>query len=145
VFTLPRTLLDQVWYMRMVNGNQSSRFTRVFRVNYPMVPQPPLAVSVFPGAAFNGVQLTQPELSVHLPLNFDKNIYGVQIDTGPLLFPNGIQLQVVSDVVGDTRTVSILGTDVNGRAFVSQVVLNGTTPVTVPGTFYSLTQADILV
>jgi hypothetical protein len=144
-FTLPRTLLDQTWYMRMVNGTQSSRFTRAFRVNYPMVPQPPPYAFVFPGASIGGVQLTQPELTAALPLTFDKNIYGLQVDTGPLIFPNGIQVQVVSDQAGDTRTVSVLGTDVNGKAVVSQVQLNGTTPVVVPQVFYTLTQADILV
>ena len=144
VFTLPRTQLDQTWYMRMVNGNQTSRFTRAFRVNYPMVPSPPSMVAVFPGASLNGVQLTQPQLTVSLPLVFDKNIYGVQVDRGPLVFPGGQALQLVSDQAGDTRLVSVEGTDVNGNTFVSKVNLNGTTPVVVPGTFYTLIQVDIL-
>lgn len=143
-FTLPRSALDQTWYMRMVNGNQSSRFTRAFRVSYPMVPQPPPYVSVFPGAVYNGVQLTQPVLTVSLPVSFDKNIYGVQMDTGPVKYPSGQQLQIVSDQVGDTRTVSIVGTDVNGNTVIAQAVLNGTTPVLLPQVFYSVTQADIL-
>lgn len=144
VFTLPRTLLDQTWYMRMVNGTQTSRFTRAFRVNYPMVPIAPPFVSVFPGASINGVQLTRPIITVSLPLNFDKNIYGVQIDRGPLLFPSGQQIQLVSDQAGDTRQVSVIGTDVSGSTVVVKVNLNGTTPVVVPQTFYSLTQVDIL-
>lgn len=145
VFTLPRTLIDQTWYMRMVNGNQSSRFTRVFRVNYPMVPQAPPFVSVFPGVSSNGVQLSRPQLTVSLPFNFDKNIYGVQVDTGPLQYPAGVQIQVVSDSPTDTRTISIIGTNSLGQSVLVQVTLNGTTPVNVPGTFFSLTQADILV
>jgi hypothetical protein len=144
VFTLPRTLLDQTWYMRMVNGNQTSRFTRAFRVNYPMVPTPPPLVSVFPGASFNNQQLTRPVITVSLPLAFDKNIYGVQIDNGPLQLPTGLQIQLVSDQAGDTRQVSVIGTDINGNTVVVKVNLNGTTPVVVPQTFYSLTQVDIL-
>src|SRR6266403_1135666 len=144
VFTLPRTLLDQTWYMRMVNGNQSSRFTRALRVNYPMVPQPPPFASAFPGANLNGVQLSRPQITVSLPLSFDKNIYGVQIDRGPLLFPSGQQIQLVSDQAGDTRQVSVIGTDVSGNTIVVKVNLNGTTPVVLSQTFYTLTQVDIL-
>lgn len=143
-FDLPRTLLDQTWYLRMVNGAQTSRFTRAFRVNYPMVPQPPPFTIASLGVQSGGQVLSQPQLTVSLPLTFDKNIYGLQIDTGPLFFPGGVSLEVLSDQAGDTRTVSILGTDVNGNTIISQVQLNGTTPVAVPATFYSLTQADIL-
>lgn len=144
VFTLPRTQLDQTWYMRMVNGNQSSRFTRAMRVNYPMVPQPPPFVSAFPGATLNGVQLSRPVVTASLPLTFDKNIYGLQIDRGPLLFPGGQVIQLVSDQAGDTRQVSVIGTDVNGNTIVVKMNLNGTTPVVLSQTFYTLTQVDIL-
>ena len=144
VFTLPRTLLDQTWYMRMVNGSQISRFTRVFRINYPMVPQGPPFVSTFPGATINGVQLTKPQLTVSLPLTFDKNIYGVQIDRGPLQLPGGQQIQVVSDQAGDIRQVSVLGTDSNGNTVVVKVNLNGTTPVVIGQVFFSLTQVTVL-
>lgn len=143
-FVLPRTLLDQTWYMRLVNGPQTSRFTRAFRVNYPMVPTPPPFVSTFPGASFGGQQLTRPVITASLPLTFDKNIYGLQIDRGPLQFPNGQQIQLVSDVAGDTRLVSVIGTDVNGNTLVIKVNLNGTTPVVISQVFYTLTQVDIL-
>lgn len=144
VFTLPRTQLDQTWYMRLVNGKQISRFTRVFRVNYPFVPSPPPFVSVFPGASFNGAQLTRPIITVNLPLAFDKNIYGLQIDTGPLLLGGGQQIQLVSDQVGDTRQVSVIGSDAAGNTVVVKANLNGTTPVVLAQIFFSLTQVDIL-
>jgi hypothetical protein len=143
-FTLPRTQLDQTWYMRMVNGSQISRFTRAFRVNYPMVPLPPPYASVFPGTSAGGAQVTRPVMTASLPLTFDKNIYGLQIDTGPLLYPQGQQVQISSDQAGDTRLVSVIGTDVSGNTIVAQANLNGTTPVTISQVFYSLTQVDIL-
>jgi hypothetical protein len=143
-FTLPRTQIDQTWYLRLVNGKKTSRFTRVFRVNYPMVPQPPSYVSVFAGTSAGGQQVTKPQMTVALPVLFDKNIYGLQIDKGPLQFPSGQQVQVVSDQAGDTRLVSVEGTDVNGNTILVQVNLNGVTPVVVPATFYTLLQVDIL-
>ena len=148
-FTLPRSSIDQTWYMRLVNGSQTSRFTRVMRVNYPMVPQPPSMVTAILGTSMTSISggnqaITHPTVTVSLPTNFDRNIYGVQIDEGPLtLGPSGTALQAVSDVVGDTRTLAFLGTDASGNPLLIKVQLNGTTPVSV-GTFGSLQQVDVL-
>jgi hypothetical protein len=143
-FTLPRTLIDQTWYLRLVNGSKTSRFSRVFRVNYPLVPTPPSAVSLFFGTTLGGIQITKPQVTVSLPTLFDKNIYGVQIDRGPLQLLGGASLTLVSDMPGDNSIVSVEGIDINGAVFLSFVTLNGTTPVAVPGTFYGLIQASVI-
>ena len=45
VFTLPRTVRDQTWYLRTLNGNVYSRFSKALRVVYPLVPSAPTLVS----------------------------------------------------------------------------------------------------
>lgn len=142
-FTLPRSSLDQTWYMRMVNGKQVSRFTRAFHVNYPMVPLAPSLVTVQAGTSLNGSGVTNPLITVSLPANFDRNIYGVQIDKGPLVFASPQQVQLVSDSATDTSTVQVVGFDATGATLVNTVVLNGTTPVLTPSTFYGLYWASV--
>jgi len=143
IFTLPRSQIDQVWYMRMVNGPKKSRFTRAFRVNYPLVPTPPSMTTVIPGSSLGGQQLTRPQLIVSLPTLFDKNIYGLQIDRGPHLFPGGSSVTVVSDSPTDNRVCSAEGEDSTGAVFISFATLNGTTPVTFPGTFYAIFSVEV--
>ena len=43
--TLQRTQYEQIWYIRQVNGAAVSRFSRVIRVVYPLIPAPPYAVA----------------------------------------------------------------------------------------------------
>jgi hypothetical protein len=44
-FTLPRTVRDQTWYLRAVNGPYVSRFSKALRVVYPLIPAAPALVS----------------------------------------------------------------------------------------------------
>ena len=41
VFTLPRTIRDQTWYLRTLNGGVFSRFSKELRVVYPLIPSSP--------------------------------------------------------------------------------------------------------
>src|SRR3984957_19261759 len=44
-FTLPRTVRDQTFYLRGVNGNIFSRFSKALRVVYPLIPSNPTFVN----------------------------------------------------------------------------------------------------
>jgi hypothetical protein len=67
IFTLPRVVRDQTWYLRTLNGGIYSRFSKVLRVVYPLIPSPP----VF--KAFTNSDLV-------LDLNGDvRDIYGVEL------------------------------------------------------------------
>ncbi len=44
VFTLPRTVRDQTWYLRTRNGSVFSRFSKALRVVYPLIPSAPTLV-----------------------------------------------------------------------------------------------------
>ena len=44
-FTLPRSVRDQTYYLRAINGSLFSRFSKALRVVYPLVPSPPTLVS----------------------------------------------------------------------------------------------------
>jgi hypothetical protein len=136
-FTLPRARLDQTWYMREVNGTQTSRFTRVLRVNYPMVPLQPSSVAV------NFAVVAAPVLTVALPLQFDRNIYGVQIDTGALNLTPCQALTVVSSDPTDNRTIGLTGTTPQGNTVTEYVILNGTTPVVTVNVFCTLSFAQV--
>ncbi len=135
VFTLPRSLVDQLYFMRLVNPAtlQTSRFTKVIRVVYPMIPNPPSSVDVFTGTSAMGVannsQITRPIITAHLPLVFDRNIYGVQIDRGYLhIVPCG-HITLIGGAPVDNRMVQLVGLDVNGVRITEVVTLNGLTPV----------------
>lgn len=133
-FTLPRGGIDQVWYMRQVNGTQISRFTRAMHVNYPMVPQPPSAVTSAVSVAGEDLEFT---LTAALPTSFDKNIYGLEINQYyDLSVPSNINL--VSDNPSDTRTGILTGTDRSGNYISNSIILNGTTPVSSLSQFASL-------
>jgi hypothetical protein len=136
-FTLPRARLDQTWYMREVNGTQTSRFTRVLRVNYPMVPLQPSSVAV------NFAVVAAPVLTVALPLQFDRNIYGVQIDTGALNLTPCQALTVVSSDPTDNRTIGLTGTTPQGNTVTEYVILNGTTPGVTVNVFCTLSFAQV--
>lgn len=47
-FTLPRTVRDQTFYLRGVNGSKFSRFSKALRVVYPLVPSAPALVAANP-------------------------------------------------------------------------------------------------
>ena len=148
-FTLPRSINDQQYFMRLVNPStkQTSRFTKVLRVNYPMVPTSPSAVSVFFGTSQTGApnnsQITQPVITVSLPLNFDKNIYGLQIDTGYQQLVPCQQIQLIGGSANDTRMVQIVGLNALGETITEVVTLNGLTPVTSLLTYCQLISARI--
>jgi hypothetical protein len=139
-FPLPRLSYDDIWYMRLVNGSQTSRFTRVFRVNYPLVPTPPSSVTVQLGSGPGSTQATSafPLVTVALPTNFDKNIYGMQIDRGPLFLGGATHVTIVSDQPGDTRMVSLYGYDSFDDAITEVLTLNGTSPVTSVNLYTSM-------
>lgn len=44
VFTLPRTIRDQTWYLRTINGGIFSRFSKALRVDAPLIPSAPTLV-----------------------------------------------------------------------------------------------------
>jgi hypothetical protein len=134
-FTLPRAANDQTWYMRQVNGSQTSRFTRALRVNYPMVPTAPSSVSFSLVPAGKGLEATVTGV---LPQNFDKNIYGFQVQQYyDLASPSAITFS--SSNALDTRQVTVYGVDSSGNVLSSTVTLNGTSNVaTGLSTFSSL-------
>lgn len=71
-FYLPRTSIDQTWYMRQVNGPLTSRFTKALRVLYPLIPDPP---------ALTSMDLSDPTHPI-IALNFAgdiRNIYGLEV------------------------------------------------------------------
>lgn len=150
VVRLPRSIWDQTWFCRMVNGSQTSRFTRVIRVNYPMVPLPPSAVTTTTAGtsaitATGAQALTNPLVAVSLPNSFDRNIYGLRIDMLPPAITPCQPLTVVSSIVGDTRTVTLFGLTV-GNVFTTETIpLNGTTPVTGLVDFCYLMYAEMSV
>ncbi len=155
-FFLPRSMYDQTWYMRLVNGTKTSRFSRVFRVNYPMVPQPPSQVVVAPGAALDGFLTTNPVVTVSLPASFDRNIYGLQIDRGHMSLAGCPPVTLVSDNPTDIGFVDVIGisdfktefphgTAGGGGSFdlfqtpiTETIQLNGTTPVTTNANFCAI-------
>jgi hypothetical protein len=141
-FFLPRASYDQTWYMRLVNATQTSRFSRVFRVNYPMVPQPPSQVVVSPGAALDGFLTTNPVVTVSLPTSFDRNIYGLQLDTGNMNLVPCQNLILFSDNPVDIGFVDVMGVDPNGLPIDETVELNGTTPVATINTFCKVSIAE---
>lgn len=139
-FQLPRVNFDQSWYMRMVNGSQTSRFTRVLRINYPMVPQPPPSVTVSQGVSSGSLQVSMPIITVQLPTSFDRNIYGVQIDNAGTTLSSPQQITLVSDQPTDARTAVVTGYDVTFAYVSEQITLNGTSPVTT-GTLFMIVES----
>lgn len=144
---LPRSIWDQTWFMREVNGSQTSRFTRIIRVNYPMVPQSPSSVLVQPGTASTTISgnqgITNPTVSVNLPTSFDRNIYGLRIDALPPAITPCQPLTVVSDTAGDTRTITLFGLT-TGDVFASETLtLEGLTPVIGSIDFCYLLYAEV--
>lgn len=139
-FQLPRTGRDQTWYMRFVNGAQTSEYTRVFRVNYPLVPLPPSAVTVSYLNAAGNIVIDSPTITVSLPLNFDPDIYGVIVFGAPQGGFPCCPVSLTSSSPTDHRTVEIQGLSCpqscvcgeNGEIeFITEfITLNGTTPVT---------------
>lgn len=73
IFKLSRSAVDQLYYMRQLNLGVYSRNSTVLRVNYPLIPSPPVAVG--------NVDITDPiHPRIVLGLNGDiRNIRGVQI------------------------------------------------------------------
>ena len=45
-FVLSRVVRDQVWYLRQLNGAQTSQFSKALRVVYPFIPSPPSFISL---------------------------------------------------------------------------------------------------
>ncbi len=122
-FCLPRKANEEVYYLRQVNGGLYSRFSKVLRLVYPLVPHPP------PYVLIDFSVPLAPVIQVILPLNTDRNIYGVQIDDGgTLLTPPG-PVSLVSDSPTDTRIATVVGYDGVGNLIQDSVTLNGVTPV----------------
>ena len=129
----PTGSLIQVYF-----GSKTSRFTRVFRVNYPMVPQPPSAFT----ADFSTI--TAPVFTATLPTNFDKNIYGLILDSTQFVLatePDSVVL--VSDSNTDFRVVTVTGLDATGSLVVETVTLNGKIPVSTATVFSDLISVKV--
>lgn len=71
-FTLARTNLNQIWYLRQVNGAAISRFSKVIHVGYPLLPAPPIVVQT------DTTDILHPIIT--FGFNGDiRNIYGLEI------------------------------------------------------------------
>jgi Putative Ig domain len=106
-----------------------SRFSKVLRLVYPLVPQPPSAVII----DFS-VPLA-PVLNVQLPLNTDRNIYGVQIDNGGAVLSPPSIVTLVSDDPTDNRLVILAGFDSQGNPLLEELNMTGTAPVDSVNTY----------
>lgn len=135
-FCMPRKANEEIYYLRQVNGGLYSRFSKVLRLVYPLVPQPP------PSVLIDFSVVTAPVITVNLPLNVDRNIYGVQIDNGGTLINSTVTL--ASDSATDFRTAVVVGYDATGNPLAETIALNGTTPVTTVGVFALLESVQIL-
>jgi len=135
-FCLPRKANEEVYYIRQVNGGQYSRFSKVLRIVYPLVPSPPPFVDIDLSVP------TAPVIKVALPLNTDRNIYGVQIDNGGTLI--NAQVSLASDSPTDFRTAVVSGFNSLGAKLVESISLNGTSTVTTVNTFALLESVQIL-
>lgn len=160
-FFLPRSIFDQTWYMRFVNGNQTSRFSRVFRVNYPMVPLPPAGANLILGQILNGNNTTNPSVTVALPATFDRNIYGLQIDRGNKAVEPCQAITLVSDSTTDIQFVDVTGLVLSSEPYsavtstgtsipagtsltevTETVELNGTSPVVTNTVFCAIEKVE---
>ena len=66
-FVLSRVVRDQTWYLRQLNGAQTSQFSKALRVVYPFIPSPPSFVSI----NANSLQLGYN--------GFVSDIYGIEV------------------------------------------------------------------
>jgi hypothetical protein len=137
-FCLPRKANEEIYYLRQVNGGQFSRFSKVLRLLYPLVPHPP------PSILIDFSVPTAPVVTVNLPINTDRNIYGVQIDNGGTLITPASPITLVSDSATDFRVAVVVGFDFGGNKLVDMIALNGTTPVATPDTYALLESVQIL-
>jgi hypothetical protein len=128
-FCLPRKANEEIYFLRQVNGSQFSRFSKVLRILYPLVPQPPPSVNI----DFS-VPLA-PVIHVNLPLNTDRNIYGVQIDNGGIALAPAGQVTLFSDSPTDARLATVSGYDSIGTFIQETVLLNGVSPVSTALSF----------
>jgi hypothetical protein len=79
-FTLRRTALDQIWFMRPVQNGLTSRRSKVIRIHWPLRPLPPLfqGVSAGTGPGPDGTLVTTP--LIQLNFNGDnRNIFGLEL------------------------------------------------------------------
>jgi hypothetical protein len=129
---IPRTSNEQIFFCRMVNGALYSRFSKVIRLLYPLIPAPPPNVLVDFSLPFS------PVIRVQLPLNTDRNIYGVEIDRAFLPLTPCSVITLSSDNPTDISFVDVLGFDGTGAPLKETVELNGTTPVSTIGVFCAL-------
>lgn len=137
-FCLPRKAMEEIYYLRQVNGGQFSRFSKVLRILYPLVPQPP------PSVLIDLTDITAPVVSINLPLNTDRNIYGVQLDNGGTLIDPPSVVTLSSDSASDQRLVAVNGFDMNGNQLLDTIQLNGTTPVSTAHTYALLESVQVL-
>jgi hypothetical protein len=95
----------------------------VLRILYPLVPQPP------PSVLIDFSVPLAPVIQVNLPLNTDRNIYGVQIDAGGTLLSPAGSVTLFSDSASDVRLATVTGYDNIGNFIQETVQLNGVMPV----------------
>ena len=137
-FCLPRKANEEIYYLRLVNGAKFSRFSKVLRILYPLIPQPP------PSVLIDFSVLFAPVIKVNLPLNTDRNIYGVQIDNGGVTLASAGPVTLVSDSPTDARTAVVVGFDSLGNIIQDSVILNGVTPVSTSLSFTIVESVQIL-
>jgi len=91
-FLLPRTARDQTYYIRPRNGNQTSRFSYIARVNMPLIPSPPL-LSAVTNSGF--------------VLNYNgdvRDIYGVEIRIPAITGSTGVVLPISHTLPPNTNS-----------------------------------------
>jgi hypothetical protein len=94
-FTVPRTTRDQTWYLRALNNGLFSRFSKALRVNYPLIPSPPVLKQIIgsPGA------LPIDASTIVLDYNGDvRDIYGLELRAAAL---SGVNFYVFPDDPSD--------------------------------------------
>jgi len=129
---IKRKANEEIYFLRQVNGPLYSRFSKVIRVVYPLIPQPP------PDVLVDFSQPFSPVIRVQLPINTDRNIYGVEIDRAFLPLSPCQSVFVSSDDPSDIGFMDVTGFDTQGNQITETVELNGTTPVPTSRVFCGL-------
>jgi hypothetical protein len=84
VFTLPRTVRDQTFYLRTLNGAKFSRFSKALRVVYPLVPSAP------------GLVQADVTKAVFAYTGDVRDIYGLELRVTPISGVNFFNLPAAS-------------------------------------------------
>lgn len=94
-FTVPRTTRDQTWYLRTLNNGIFSRFSKALRVNYPLIPSPPILKQIIGSPGVLPIDAS----TIVLDYNGDvRDIYGLELRAAAL---SGVNFYVFPDDPSD--------------------------------------------